>query len=172
MWLGDRVTPCDNFAGVGGAGAVSGVSLAKDASAAKGDSITKGKRPLPPQLATALGEAKIMADNLKHFKNLNPKPFKSQDKKLAKKRNHFSSSESEYSEMSDSDTSYSLSEENQPLVTAKQSHHKKAKCRMPGCKAVVGDLRCHLHTHVKKEELEEDLHKALAITERVSEVPE
>lgn len=50
----------------------------------------------------------------------------------------------------------SSSEENQLLVTAKWSHHKKAKCRMPECKAVVGDLRRHLRTHVKKKELEEE----------------
>ena len=103
-----------------------------------------------------------MAARMSAFKKPNPKPKMSEEKRPGKKRKRSSSSESDNTDSTD--TSGSSSEEDQLLATAKWSHNKKAKCRMSGCKAVVGDLWSHLRTHVKKDELkEEDVEKALAI---------
>ena len=135
--------------GAGAVGAVSvrgvgaGVSVAKGNSAAK-KGIALGKRPLPPQFATALAEAKSLVANLEKFKKTpNPKPSSAK-----KRKRSLSGSDSDYSgATSESDTSSSSSEEeDRPLATARRSHHVKAKCRMPGCKAVVGDQRRHLRT--------------------------
>lgn len=45
----------------------------------------------------------------------------------------------------------------------KCSHHKKIKCRMPGCKTVIGDIKRHLQTHVQEEIQDEEIPKAAAI---------
>lgn len=46
----------------------------------------------------------------------------------------------------------------------KRSHHKKVKCRIPGCNKSVVELKRHLKTHVKKGEIdEEDIERTVAI---------
>lgn len=40
---------------------------------------------------------------------------------------------------------------------SKQSHHKRKRCPVEGCKFNGADLRRHLKVHVKKAEIEEDL---------------
>ena len=75
--------------------------------------------------------------------------------------------ETEDEEEEDEDSEASVSseeEEEEEEGTAPRSHHGKVKCRVPGCNAVVGDIKRHLYTHAKKSQLEEeDVLKAAAI---------
>ena len=62
---------------------------------------------------------------------------------------------------SEDDESEDESEEASP---AKRCHHRKLKCRMPGCSAKVGDIKRHLKTHVvRKQLLDSDVLRAAAI---------
>ena len=47
-------------------------------------------------------------------------------------------------------------QEEKEEMEATRSHHVRTRCRIPGCEAVVCDIRRHLMVHVKREEIEQD----------------
>ena len=62
------------------------------------------------------------------------------------------------------DEEESTSDEESSKENPRRIHHMRVKCRMPHCKAVVGDIKRHHLTHEKKREIErKDIPKAAAI---------
>ena len=47
-------------------------------------------------------------------------------------------------------------QEEKEETEATRSHHVRTRCRIPGCEAVVCDIRRHLMVHVKRQEIHED----------------
>ena len=47
-------------------------------------------------------------------------------------------------------------QEEKEEMKATRSHHVRTRCLIPGCEAVVCDIRRHLMVHVKREEIEQD----------------
>lgn len=117
-------------------------------------STSKGtKRPLKDSDRPMLKKAKVSKQDEKEESREN-KSKQKEGKTLAleQKSSNLENSDDEEDDSDVDDDSDSSQEES----TATRSHHPRVKCRMPGCKVVVGDIKRHVLTHAKKQEIEDD----------------
>ena len=107
-----------------------------------------------------LKKAKVPKQDKKEEYQENKSKQRGKSLALEQKSLNLENSDNEEDDNDVDDDSDSSKEES----TATRSHHRRVKCRMPGCKAVVGNIKCHVLTHAKKQEIEyDDVLTAVAI---------